>query len=155
MGNIHSGGDAPAPGGCPIKHAEPQAGGQTQGCPIKHADSSAARNRGVVYNVYAQPIDPTNNMPSNANQSPAPGQREDLSTTRVQSTIPKGGTEATWLYPSPQVRNVCRGPNSVAPVFTYAVSLPCCTHACSQMFYNALVRKGKAEDVQEKASTGE
>lgn len=64
-------------------------------------------------------LDPTNNMPIEANQRPAPGQTVPLPTVRETSTIPKGGTESTWVYPSPQ------------------------------MFYNALVRKGKAEDVTE------
>lgn len=48
-------------------------------------------------------LDPSNNMPANANQLPAPGQKQALSTDRVQSTIPKGGTESTWSYPSPQM----------------------------------------------------
>eukprot|EP00976_Prorocentrum_cordatum_P082443 1184817-Prorocentrum_minimum.AAC.6 len=65
-------------------------------------------------------LDPSNNMPVEANQRPAPGQREIISTTRETSNIPKGGTNSTWVYPSPQ------------------------------MFYNALVRKGKAEDVTER-----
>lgn len=65
-------------------------------------------------------LDPRNNMPLQANQEPCPGQRELLSTHRTQSTIPKGGTDTTWLYPSPQ------------------------------MFYNALKRKGKGDDVEEK-----
>lgn len=71
--------------------------------------------------MYAQPIDinPTNQMPANPNQQPAPGQEEPLSTDRVASGIPKGGTAETWTYPSPQ------------------------------MFWNALVRKGKAEGAKE------
>lgn len=57
-------------------------------------------------------------MPYNPNQMPRPGQEKPLSTDRVRSTIPKGGLETeTWTYPSPQ------------------------------MFYNALSRKGKADDV--------
>jgi cytochrome c heme-lyase len=72
-----------------------------------------------VYNVYAQPIDPTNQMPANPNQKPAPGQAAPLSTERVASGIPKGGTRETWTYPSPQ------------------------------MFWNALTRKGKAEGAKE------
>lgn len=68
------------------------------------------------YNVYSQRIDtdgdsskgkglldPTNNMPANPNQQPAPGQAKLLSTARVPSTIPKGGEENTWTYPSPQM----------------------------------------------------
>ncbi|MCO5611136.1 hypothetical protein L7F22_065386 [Adiantum nelumboides] len=64
-------------------------------------------------------INPANRMPLHANQGPAPGQKESLSTTREKSTIPKGGTDDTWLYPSPQ------------------------------MFFNSLVRKNKADDVTE------
>ena len=76
--------------------------------------------KGVIYNVYAQPIDPTNQMPSNPHQLPAPGQEVPLSTERVVSNIPKGGTDKdTWVYPSPQ------------------------------MFWNALVRKGKVEGATE------
>lgn len=59
-------------------------------------------------------------MPSSANQQPAPGQKQSLSTDRVNSNIPKGGTDSeTWTYPSPQ------------------------------MFWNALVRKGKVEGAEE------
>ena len=65
-------------------------------------------------------LNPANNMPVEANQRPAPGQSAPISTTREVSTIPKGGTNATWVYPSPQ------------------------------MFYNALVRKNKAEDCSER-----
>nr|DBA44782.1 TPA_exp: holocytochrome c synthase [Nothoceros vincentianus] len=64
-------------------------------------------------------INPANRMPKYANQAPAPGQREALSKYRQTSSIPKGGTEETWVYPSPQ------------------------------MFYNSLVRKKKAGDVTE------
>ena len=56
---------------------------------------------------------PTQQMPAQANQSPWPGQSVPISTERVQSNIPKNGTDASWTYPSPQ------------------------------MFYNALKRKGK------------
>lgn len=65
-------------------------------------------------------INPANRMPVHANQQPAPGQKEALSTFRQKSTIPKAGTEDTWLYPSPQ------------------------------MFFNSLVRKNKADDVTER-----
>lgn len=58
-------------------------------------------------------------MPFNANQLPAPGQKKPLSVDRVTSGIPKGGTDGTWTYPS------------------------------QQMFYNALKRKGKGDDVKE------
>jgi len=72
------------------------------------------------YNVYNQKIDPKNQMPVNPNQMPAPNQAVKLSTERVKSQIPKGGTDDdTWTYPSPQ------------------------------MFWNAIVRKNKVEGVQE------
>eukprot|EP00595_Chromulina_sp_UTEXLB2642_P003461 CAMPEP_0196763714 /NCGR_PEP_ID=MMETSP1095-20130614/4591_1 /TAXON_ID=96789 ORGANISM="Chromulina nebulosa, Strain UTEXLB2642" /NCGR_SAMPLE_ID=MMETSP1095 /ASSEMBLY_ACC=CAM_ASM_000446 /LENGTH=133 /DNA_ID=CAMNT_0042117483 /DNA_START=246 /DNA_END=644 /DNA_ORIENTATION=+ len=59
-------------------------------------------------------------MPSVANQLKAPGQKIPLSTERVPSQIPKGGTDNdTWVYPSPQ------------------------------MFWNALVRKNKVEGAAE------
>lgn len=115
-------------GGCPYKpnpKAAPAApaGNESQKsaeaappsrCPVKPAD------RGKVYNVYSQEINPDNNMPANPNQLPRETQAEPLSTARVKSTIPKGGTDGTWTYPSPQ------------------------------MFYNALKRKGKGEDVEER-----
>jgi cytochrome c heme-lyase len=68
----------------------------------------------------ASALDPRNNMPAEPNQRPAPGQRAKLSVDRERSTIPKSGSNGgTWTYPSPQ------------------------------MFYNALVRKNKADDVEE------
>ena len=42
-------------------------------------------------------------MPIEANQQPVKGQKEYISTYRLQSNIPKGGTDTTWLYPSPQM----------------------------------------------------
>ncbi|CAG9463976.1 unnamed protein product [Pedinophyceae sp. YPF-701] len=103
-------------------------------CPMAGQGSSS----GAVFNVYSQRIDqgssqdplarvfgdmnrldPNNMMPVEPNQSIAPGQRVPLPTAREQSTIPKGGTEGTWTYPS------------------------------SQMFFNALKRKGKGDDVVE------
>jgi len=75
--------------------------------------------RPVAYNVYGQPLSSDNNMPVVPNQLPWPGQAAPLSTQRVVSTIPKGGTSEAWVFPSPQ------------------------------MFWNALQRKGKGEDVRE------
>ena len=89
----------------------------TSGCPIK--TKSSDKNE-VQYNVYSQPIDPKNNMPSVANQLPSPLQKESLSKERVQSNIPKGGaSDQTWTYPSPQ------------------------------MFYNSLARKNKLGNTEE------
>ena len=92
---------APSVGGCPVKHdaggsgsPSSSAGGGGGGCPVKHdaggagggssgggmlSALSAYRNP-KQYNVYAEPVapaptlDPRNNMPTNANQTPAPGQ---------------------------------------------------------------------------------
>nr|DBA44790.1 TPA_exp: holocytochrome c synthase [Pseudolycopodiella caroliniana] len=75
---------------------------------------------GTLVAPVAEEINPANRMPKHANQQPAPCQKESLSTRRQTSTIPKGGTEENWLYPSPQ------------------------------MFFNSLVRKGKADDVNER-----
>jgi hypothetical protein len=62
--------------GCPVKHETPAA---SEGCPVKHQE----------YNVYSQPIDPNNNMPTSANQLRGPGQTKDLPTDRVKSSIGK------------------------------------------------------------------
>lgn len=70
-------------------------------CPV--LSGKGAANVPVQYNVYNQRIDPRNNMPLAANQAPFPGQKALLSTERIQSNIPKGGTESTWVYPSPQM----------------------------------------------------
>jgi len=85
------------------------------GCPMHEKNQT----KKPVYNVYSQEIDPTNNMPYNPNQEPGPEQRFPLTSRRVQSSIPKGNTDSTWSYPSPQ------------------------------MFYNSMKRKGKGEDVHE------
>ncbi|GMF24589.1 unnamed protein product [Phytophthora fragariaefolia] len=119
-----------APEGCPVQHDSPK---KIEGCPVQHDKKPTAacamaggcpvvkdgETESEVYNVYGQRIDPTNMMPYNPNQEPNDEQRYPLPQDRVQSTIPKGGTEGTWLYPS------------------------------EQMFFNALRRKGKGEDVHE------
>jgi cytochrome c heme-lyase len=118
-------------------HSHPGLAGEGAGCPVSKgsrdaltASAAAAakggggaapalskeRLSGPVYNVYNTVIDPTNMMPP-PNQSLAPGQTMPLPVERVVSSIPKGGTSGTWLYPSPQ------------------------------MFYNSLVRKNKADGV--------
>jgi cytochrome c heme-lyase len=86
-------------------------------CPVMHKKSTDK-----IYNVYSQEVNPDNNMPFNANQLPAPGQKKPLSVDRVTSGIPKGrqppegscpaseqfifatgGTDGTWTYPSQQM----------------------------------------------------
>ncbi|KAF1794218.1 Cytochrome c/c1 heme-lyase [Phytophthora cactorum] len=118
-----------APEGCPVQHDATK----IDGCPVQHDKKPSmtdamsggcpvvkdGKEEKEIYNVYGQRIDPTNMMPYNPNQDPNAEQRYPLPQGRVQSTIPKGGTEGTWLYPS------------------------------EQMFFNALKRKGKGEDVHE------
>jgi Cytochrome c/c1 heme lyase len=66
---------------------KPSSGG---GCPVKQKSNNAsAHQHHPEYNVYAQAIDPTNQMPFQPNQLPAPTQSVPLSTERVASTIPK------------------------------------------------------------------
>ena len=109
-------GTAVPPAECP---AVPNATSEPSSCPVPEKYRNQA-----VYNVYNQRIDssngsqtsdplavlrgtdiidPRNNMPLEANQQPCPGQRKPLPTDRMQSNIPKGGTNSTWLYPSPQM----------------------------------------------------
>lgn len=73
--------------GCPVKHnatTHKPSRGTSSGCPVKHQEQPQQQ-----YNVYSQPIDPTNQMPAIANQLPSPQQTQELSTERVKSTIPK------------------------------------------------------------------
>lgn len=95
------------------KGIETDASREPSSCPVKKDN--------VQYNVYSQPIDPNNHMPAVANQLPHPYQKEKLSTQRVKSSIPKGGSDNdNWTYPSPQ------------------------------MFYNSLARKNKLGDTTER-----
>ncbi|GLI58540.1 hypothetical protein VaNZ11_000282 [Volvox africanus] len=126
---------SPSPTACATCADKQSSAEGTSSCPVNPRYRNPA-----VYNVYGQRIndpnsplptsplqsiqgtnmlDPKNNMPLEPNQLPCPGQRKPLSTERVASTIPKGGTDSTWLFPSPQ------------------------------MVFNALKRKGKGEDVIE------
>lgn len=83
------------PSECPM-HQEKNATAADSACPIKNESD----------------INPSNMMPP-PNQMPSPGQPFPLSTNRIQSTIPKAGTESEkWVYPS------------------------------EQMFWNAMLRKG-------------
>lgn len=69
------------------------------------AKSCQCAARTGVEQQQAQPgvLDPSNNMPREPNQRPWAGQRAPLSTERTKSSIPKGGTQDSWLYPSPQM----------------------------------------------------
>lgn len=105
-------------------------------CPVPEEQRSA------VYNVYNQRIDsgaaastssprtgyidPRNNMPTEPHQQPCAGQRHLISTNRLVSNIPKGGTAGTWVYPSPQMFYNCESA-------TYLLALTTC---CCQMQYS-------------------
>ena len=87
---------------CPVKHND-----TPPECPVKGNRAEKYKNPDQ-YNVYSQKIDPKNNMPVTANQEMAPDQTVPLDTTRVQSNIPKGGTDDdSWSYPSPQMYVLC------------------------------------------------
>lgn len=104
---------------CPIKQES-----QSSFFGLWNSNSSPPKEEKVQYNVYSQPItiNKSNMIPSDVNQLPNPRQKEELSTDRVKSSIPKGGSDddsVTWTYPSPQ------------------------------MFYNSLARKNKLNDTPE------
>ena len=107
---------------CPV-HSRPSSPQAAAAAEAGAADGCPVKDykAPVQYDVYGRPIklDPRNNMPVVASQSRAPQQAGDLSTERVASNIPKAGADETWRYPSPQ------------------------------MFWNALVRKGKADGAKE------
>ena len=135
----------------------------SQGCPVKKHQQQQE------YNVYSQPIDPTNQMPGGvANQLPAPQQSKLLSTDRVVSNIPK-----VCMY---VCRHVCmyvagtNHPSPKAPSHRFWLTLflffwsaasflsnkqggadegKTWTYPSPQMFYNALARKGKLGDTKE------
>jgi cytochrome c heme-lyase len=104
--------------------------------------------------------DPRNNMPVEPNQQPFPGQRKPISTERQVSSIPKGGTESSWVYPSPQMFyngvHPHQSPGDILVVWggrcsIHTVSL---THTMQCRFlrllsFAALKRKGKGNDVTE------
>lgn len=107
-----------------------EASDETSDCPAAQGTSQRPTSINVTvqsYDVYSRPLelDPTNNMPlsnpDNAarNSLPSKEQTVSLPTERVSSTIPKGGTDGTWTYPSPQ------------------------------MFWNSLARKGKLGTTKE------
>ncbi|KAK6458780.1 cytochrome c/c1 heme-lyase [Scheffersomyces xylosifermentans] len=123
---------AVAPAKCPVDHKALQAqkqNAQASGCPIDHsayskktqATSSDTEAKCPV--KHDDNLNPLNNMPVNLSSERIPGQKITLSTVRTISSIPRGESEdqGLWEYPSPQ-----------------------------QML-NAMVRKGKAQDIPEDA----
>jgi cytochrome c heme-lyase len=87
--------------------------------PKGEEQETAVAKKKSLWNLGGWGWNAKNNMPLEPNQQPSAGQRKAISTERQDSTIPKGGTNFTWQYPSPQ------------------------------MFFNALTRKDKAEGVEE------
>ena len=80
---------------CPLGYGQPE-------CPSGPTGSAVPSS---------EQIDPRNMMPP-PNQKPSVDQPFQLNTNRQSSSIPKDGTDGTWLYPS------------------------------EQMFWNAMIRKG-------------
>eukprot|EP00983_Pelagomonas_calceolata_P068873 1150117-Pelagomonas_calceolata.AAC.6 len=166
-------------------------------CPV--LTSSSMQSKGPVYDVYGQNIndpnrkssnpvlealkgtnvlDPRNNMPLEPNQLPCPGQRKQLPTERAVSSIPKGGVNGTWTFPSPQMvynggQSTCRASStcmcvSVCVMSSHAsnfinhesvcvpssiihciISWQCVVASKSNEQEAALKRKGKGDDVTE------
>lgn len=102
--------------GCPMRRGAPPAKEPGATCPMRGGGAAAAPAAATcpMRGGGGGSLDPRNNMPEAAAQARAPGQTADLSTDRIESTIPTTAAEGgKWSYPSPQ------------------------------MFWNALVRKGK------------
>ena len=177
-------GGAPHPGAAAGQAPPPE-------CPASPQFKGQVYKNPAVYNVYNQRIndpavaaaeasplsglpgqdvlDPKNNMPLEPNQQPCPGQKRLLSTERQASNIPKGGTESTWVYPSPQMFFNGEPPAETLAAAGYrwhrarleglhlAPAQLCCTscsldslplsHICWTLA--ALKRKGKGSDVSE------
>jgi len=101
-------------------------GGSGGGCPVNHGQgwrSECPATAGqLVQDPQTADLDPKNMMPP-PNQRPAPDQPFPLPTDRIESSIPKAGSEnERWVYPS------------------------------QQMFWNAMLRKGwrwKEGDIQQ------
>jgi hypothetical protein len=88
--------------GCPVKHTSRpdanQPSSSSGGCPVSTRNSSKA----VAYNVYSQPIDPTNQMPAVANQLPAPMQRKTkYRTNPIDHPQGRGGWGRNVVLPLP------------------------------------------------------
>ena len=101
------GGGAASQSECPLGYGQPKAEktSDTQSeCPMGFGN-------GAQPVPASEQIDPRNMMPP-PNQTPSTDQPFQLNTVRQSSSIPKDGTDGTWLYPS------------------------------EQMFWNAMIRKG-------------
>jgi cytochrome c heme-lyase len=82
-------------GECPV-------GPSKSGCPVQHnAPTASATNEKHPKSTLSQ-LNPLNYMFTDLSQKPAAKQTYNLSTSREESTIPKGDGDGTWEYPSPQ-----------------------------------------------------
>ena len=97
------------PSECPM-HAAGSNQQKPQQTWVSECPSNAGQQQ-LVPDPNQADIDPRNMMPP-PNQRPSPDQPFELPIDRQKSTIPKAGTEETWVYPS------------------------------QQMFWNAMLRKG-------------
>ena len=89
-----AGGHGAAGGECPVRR-KPAASGDS--CPVKHKNKDA-------YNVYGVKLDPTNMMPTTAQQLPVPGQVNPQPSTfnpQPETRNPKPETR----NPKPETRN--------------------------------------------------
>ena len=106
------GGGAASQSECPLGYGQPKAEktSDTQSeCPMGFGN-------GAQPVPASEQIDPRNMMPP-PNQTPSTDQPFQLNTVRQSSSIPKDGTDGTWLYPS------------------------------EQMFWNAMIRKGYIDSI--------
>jgi len=94
---------------CPLGYGSKPAETQQSECPLGYKSECPSEPQQTT--PASEQIDPRNMMPP-PNQQPSTDQPFELSTNRQSSSIPKDGTEGTWLYPS------------------------------EQMFWNAMIRKG-------------
>lgn len=85
---------AEPPSECPMQAEAAKDTWQSE-CPMTAASSQAPAG-------HPSDVDPLNMMPP-PNQRPAPDQPFELPIDRQKSSIPKAGTNETWVYPSPQM----------------------------------------------------
>ncbi len=77
---------------CPVEHTHQQ--GATPPPPPSECPTA----------VGGEGLDVKNLMPADLHkQLPSPGQRKELSTERMKSSIPKEAEGQVWEYPSPQM----------------------------------------------------
>lgn len=107
--------------GCPIVSKSGSVGVDKPSCPVDYGKSSIFNKD--KNNDNSMVMNPMNNMPMDISSQRLPGQKISLPTERTISSIPRGESDdqGLWEYPSPQ-----------------------------QML-NAMVRKGKGENIPEDA----